>query len=158
MYTYRNVIEEDFVLISAFPENKMEQFYMFPSGTFPLDPVHLFEVSQTRALPTVIESDGSLAAYCNLYDLSAGDHGWLGNVIVNPAYRGKGAGRYLIEVMIEKARNELKLKELHLVCHNSNTKALLLYNKLGFCPYGMKIMNGHDGHEIVGIKMKLPLY
>jgi len=157
MYTYRNVSREDFNLLSSFPQNKVESFYMFPRGTFPLDPMHLYEVSQTRVLPTVIESDGSLVGYSNLYDLVEGDHCWLGNVIVNPAYRGKGAGRYLIEVMIERARNELKLKELHLVCHNTNTKALLLYSKLGFNPYSTKIVNDYDQNDIVGIKMKMSL-
>jgi RimJ/RimL family protein N-acetyltransferase len=154
MFTYRNVNQEDFNTIVTFPENKVESFYMFPRGVFPLDPKHLFEVSKTRILPTVIESNRELIGYSNLYDLVEGDNCWLGNVIINPIYRGKGAGRYLIEVMIDRARKELEVKELQLVCHNTNTRALVLYYKLGFKPFDIKIVDDYDNNEIAGIKMK----
>jgi ribosomal protein S18 acetylase RimI-like enzyme len=60
-------------------------------------------------------------------------------VIIDPEHRGKGAGRYLIDVMTERAKEELKVTELRLVCHNTNTRALVLYYKVGFKPFDIKI-------------------
>ncbi|QYR19636.1 GNAT family N-acetyltransferase [Paenibacillus sp. sptzw28] len=154
MYKYRNTNQDDFNIIATFPQNKVELFYMFPRGLFPVKPEQLYEVSMTRLLPTVIEYCDEIVGYSNLYDLVTGDHCWLGNVIINPRYRGKGAGKYLVNLMIERARKELEVQELRLVCHNTNTGALLLYNKIGFKPFEIKIMNDYGGNEIAGIKMK----
>jgi len=74
-----------------------------------------------------------------------------------PKFRGTGAGKFLIGVIQMRAKKELKAKELHLICHNTNTKALLLYRKLGFQPYGLKEMNGFDHRVIAGILMKIAL-
>jgi ribosomal protein S18 acetylase RimI-like enzyme len=59
--------------------------------------------------------------------------------------------------MMKRASTELKVKQLRLVCHNTNTKALLLYNKMGFKPFDMKVMNDCSNNEIAGIKMKSEL-
>ncbi|TDF99787.1 GNAT family N-acetyltransferase [Paenibacillus piri] len=157
MYSYRDAKKKDFTAIAAFPVNKQESFYMFPKGSFPLDPEQLFAVSQTRKLPTVIERSGELAGYSCLYDVQEGECCWLGNVIINPVYRGQGAAAYLIETMTNRAASELGMKELLLVCHNTNTKALFLYDKMGFKPYDIKQAQDHDGNQLVGIKMRKPL-
>jgi hypothetical protein len=46
MYTYRDVKNEDFLRIAAFPKNQLESFYMFPKGVFPLDPDHINRIQQ----------------------------------------------------------------------------------------------------------------
>ncbi|MFD0675914.1 MULTISPECIES: GNAT family N-acetyltransferase [unclassified Paenibacillus] len=151
VFSYRDLKKEDLDVIAAFPENRAESFYMYPKGTFPLNPLQLFEVSKTRYLPTVIEYDKEIVGYSNLYIEE--DHYWLGNVIISSKFRGRGAGRYLVNALLERAKNELQAKELRLVCHNVNTKALLLYNKLGFKPYEIKCVTDFDNNEIAGIKM-----
>lgn len=153
MYTCRDAKEEDFTVIAAFPENKTELFYMFPRGAFPLDPNHLLEVSRERFLPTVIESEGAVVGYSCFYGHEEGEKCWLGNFIIHPKSRGKGAATYLLETMMERAGEELRVRELHLVCHNPNTKALLLYTKLGFTPYGVRILKDQDDQPIAGITM-----
>ncbi|WP_445667475.1 GNAT family N-acetyltransferase [Paenibacillus sp. FSL H8-0034] len=50
-------------------------------------------------------------------------------------FRGKGAAEYLIGSMMFTAKDELHVKALHLVCHNTNTRALMFYTKLNFKPY-----------------------
>lgn len=157
MFKYRNVNHKDFKIIATFPENKVESFYIFPRGIFPLNPEQLYEVSRTRFLPTVIEFNEELIGYSNLYDPVGIDHCWLGNVIINPRFRSRGAGRYLINVMMERAKKELKVKELRLICHNTNTRALLFYNKIGFNLIDLKIMRDYDNNEIAGIMMKKEL-
>ncbi|WP_442600705.1 GNAT family N-acetyltransferase [Paenibacillus sp. KN14-4R] len=155
MFSYRDSKKEDFDYISKFPQNKTELFYMFPKGLYPADPEQLYQTSQTRQLATVIEYEEEIVGYCNLYGLVEGEHCWLGNVIINPRFRGQGAGEYLVNLMLERARNELNVKELRLVCHNINTKALLLYYKIGFKPYDMKIISDPDNNQIAGIIMRM---
>ncbi|WP_235918278.1 GNAT family N-acetyltransferase [Paenibacillus lutrae] len=64
---------------------------MFPKGTYPLTSQQLEEEALRRKCPTVLTCSGEIAGYANLYD-SAENACWLGNVIVSPAFRGRGAG------------------------------------------------------------------
>lgn len=56
-------------------------------------------------------------------------------MIVNPTFRGKGAGAFLIGTMENKAINKYNVKEIHIPCFNQNVTGLLLYNKPGYAPY-----------------------
>lgn len=153
MFRYRNARKEDFQTIAQFPQNRMEYFYMFPKGAYPPDPDQLYEASLNRLLATVIECDQEIAGYCNVYDLVEQQLCWLGNVIIHPKYRGKGAGKYLITHMMARVRTELNVPELRLICHNTNTTALLFYDKLGFKPFDIVRLNDPDQQIIAGIKM-----
>jgi GNAT superfamily N-acetyltransferase len=158
LFTFRDVYTEDFTIISTFPQSESELFYMFPKGKFPLEPEQLIDAATERLLPTVILMNHNVIGYSNFYDLSVERDCWLGNVIIDPRFRGHGAGAYLIQSMKERAKNELKVKELKLVCHNVNTTALLFYFKQGFKPFDMKIIQDHNNHSIAGIKMSLELF
>lgn len=157
MLGYRDVTHEDFTTIAAFPQNQEELFYMFPKGIYPITADELEEVASSRFSPTVITYDGEVAGYCNLYDVNVGQDCWLGNVIVHPEFRRKGIGVFLIETMKNRALMEHKAKELKLICHNTNTRALLFYYKLGFRPFDMKVMEDYKNNTIAGIKMSINL-
>lgn len=153
MFSYRNARKEDFHTIAQFPQNQMEYFYMFPKGVYPPDKDQLYAASLPRFLATVIECDQEIAGYCNVYDLVEQQHCWLGNVIIHPKYRGKGAGKYLITRMMERVKHELNVPELRLVCHNTNTTALLFYDKMGFKPFEIGRLNDPHQQELAGIRM-----
>jgi ribosomal protein S18 acetylase RimI-like enzyme len=155
MYESRGAKEEDFEMIARFPQDRKEAFYMYPRGSYPFSPDQLYEVSLTRAIPTVILKDDEIVGYANVYDWAEGESCWLGNVIINPIFRGKGAGKHLIEVLKNRAKEELNVEEVNLVCHNINTNALLFYNKLGFKPYDFKTILDYENNEIAGIVMKV---
>jgi len=150
----RPVRREDFPVIAAFPRNAEEQYYMYPKGTFPLDPEQLAREAEGRVRPTVIEDCGAVIGYCNLYGVEPGAHGWLGNVIIDPEHRGKGAGRFLVETMAAIARDDLGLRELRLVCHNTNTAALRLYWLTGFVPYALDGTPDPSGRNLMRILMR----
>ena len=78
-------------------------------------------------------------------------------MIVKPGYRKSGVGSYLIEVMKKKAADKYKAKTLNLICHSTNTKALLFYDKQGFKPYDMKQMKNYNGELIIGIMLSITL-
>ncbi|TMV51944.1 GNAT family N-acetyltransferase [Paenibacillus mesophilus] len=158
MYTCRPVRHEDFAVICTFPQSEEELFFMFPSGTYPLAAAQLEEAASKRWCPTVVTDDnGELAGYANFYGYEEGKHCSLGNLIVAPQHRGKGAAVQLLQSMIEQARNELSVPRLLLVCHHTNPRALLFYNKLGFTPCGMNRMTNRSGEIIVGIQMEMKL-
>ncbi len=156
MFSHRPVTSDDFNVISEFPQDAKELFFMYPKGKYPITANQLEEVASNRINPTVITHDRLVVGYCNLYDVSA-EECWLGNVIIAPSYRGRGVGKYLIETMKVYAKTELKVSFFRLICHNINTKALLFYTKLGFKPFGLKIINDHEGNDIVGIKMEIEI-
>lgn len=158
MFTYRDAQKEDFKTIAQFPQNEMEQFYMFPSGTYPVNSEQLYETSLQRHLPTVLLNEsGNLIGYSVFYGWEKEQSCHLGNFVIAPTARGRGAARFLLMTMMERAKNELKVKELHLVCHNTNTPALLLYTSIGFVPYEVKKMKDGQGRPLVGIVMNIDL-
>jgi len=156
IFQFRDAHQEDFKVIASFAQNQEEAFYFFPKATFPVAPEQLEEAASVRFSPTVILYKDEVAGYCNFYEVNEGKECWLGNVIVNPSYRKSGVGSYLIEVMKKKAAEQYKANALHLICHNSNTKALLFYYKQGFKPYDLKLIN-NKGASLIGIMLSIPL-
>jgi len=157
MYACRTAKPEDFPIVAALPQSEEEAFFMFPAGTYPLDAEQLREAARTRRCPTVVVKGQDVVGYANLYGFEEGGQAFLGNVIVAADQRGTGAARHLIAAMIEAARIELNVPVLRLVCHHTNPRALLFYDKMGFAPYGIKRMTGRRGETIVGILMEMKL-
>ncbi len=157
MLQSRNATHEDFMIIATMPQNQEELFYMYPKGKFPISSEILEEVALSRFSPTVITYMGEVSGYCNLYDVNEGQDCWLGNVIVHPNFRSHGVGSFLLDTMKNIARIEYNAQELKLICHNINTRALLFYNKHGFKPFDMKVMEDYKSNKIIGIVMSTNL-
>jgi GNAT superfamily N-acetyltransferase len=154
-YAAREARDGDFDLIAAWPASREEAFYMYPPASYPMSPAQLKAAAEERICPTLLleASDGAPAAYANLYESE--DRLWIGNVIVNPAYRGKGAAAALLAAMEAAAAD--RVRELHLTCHSINTKALLFYSGAGWEPWAIRKMSGPDGAPIAGIRMRKKL-
>ncbi|MCM3746129.1 GNAT family N-acetyltransferase [Paenibacillus pasadenensis] len=155
-YASRTAEDLDFEAIALWPQSREEAYYLFPSGSWPLDADELRERAAIRQFPTVLlDAAGLRAAYANIFEFEG--QLWIGNVIVNPIFRGKGAAQGLLLELCRLAEEQLGAHELYLICHNPNTRALLLYNGLGWEPCGLKRMNGPDGVPLAGIKMRKEL-
>jgi len=61
----------------------------------------------------------------------------LWGVFVEPARRGSGVARMLVEAAVAHAR-ELKVLQIHLCVHTENPRANRLYRSLGFVSYGLE--------------------
>lgn len=155
MYTFRRATKKDFTIVSTLPQDKQELFYMSPSAVSPLTAEQVEKIAETRWQPTVVLDGDRVAGYANLYGLEPGRHCWLGNVIVDAEYRGKGAAKALITEMLRIAGVELKVPKMLLVCHNTNLTGLFFYYKLGFKPFDLHPMKNYTGEAIMGIKMEL---
>lgn len=138
MYLHRKLETRDLEAICTFPQSEEELLFMSPRFVYPLTSDQIIGLAKDRFEPTVIidKQTEKVVAYANIYKDEDGF--WLGNVVVSPEYRGQGASQYLIQVMMDKAKNLLKLEQLKLVCHNTNSRGLAFYSKLGFKPYDVK--------------------
>lgn len=157
MYRCRIAERRDYDVICTFPQTPEELYFMMPSGTFPLTAAQLEEKAANRHCRTVVtDENDEVVGYANVYGYEEGKQAHLGNVIIAPSHRGTGAAALLIESMIDQARTELRVPQLLLVCHHTNPRAMLFYNKLGFRPQSLKKMANGD-EIIVGITMGLDL-
>ena len=155
MYRFRDAADADFPLIADFPLNEEEVYYMIPSTTYPLTGEQLRLKAAERGCATVVTDGEEVVAYGNLYDIEEGEQRWIGNVIVRPSSRGTGAAAYLIQTLINRAFESHRATTIRLICHNTNTRALLFYSGLGFKPYDVQPKKRPGGSQIAAIAMSL---
>ena len=153
--THRPVEEKDIQFICGFPQSEDELFFLFPKATFPLIPSQLQDAIAHRSDSTVAELGGEVVAFANFYRWEVGGCCSIGNVIVSPAARGRGVGRYLIEQMIAFAFSKHQAAEVTVSCFNQNVAGLLLYSKLGFQPYAIEERKDKKGNQVALIHMRL---
>jgi ribosomal protein S18 acetylase RimI-like enzyme len=154
--THRPVAEKDIQVICGLPQNEDEVFFLFPKAEFPLAPSQLQDAIAQRSDSTVVELDGEVVAFANFYRWEAGGCCSIGNVVVSPAARGRGIGRYLIEQMSSLAFSKHQAAEVTVSCFNQNIAGLLLYPKLGFQPYAIEERKDKKGNRVALIHMRLP--
>lgn len=153
LLNHRPVEMKDIPIICDFPENVQELFFFFPKSRWPLSPEQLITVIKERADNTVVEYDGRIVAFANLYRWGPEECA-IGNVIVSPTVRGKGVGRYLIQQMVEKAFSRHAAAQVTLSCFNENVAGLLLYSQMGFEPFIVEARTDHDGNPVALIHLR----
>ena len=153
--THRSVIEKDIEVICRFPQSEDELFFLFPKAEFPLAVAQLQDAIAQRSDSTVVELGGEIVAFANFYRWEAGGRCSIGNVIVSPAFRRRGVGRYLIEQMIDLAFSKHRATEVSVSCFNQNVAGLLLYPQLGFQPYAVEERKDKRGNRVALIHMRL---
>ena len=81
------------------------------------------------------DKDNLIMAYAGCWVL--GNEGHITNVAVDPDYQGQGMGRKLMEKLVEAVK-PLGVDSMTLEVRPSNTRALALYEKLGFKSVGRR--------------------
>jgi ribosomal protein S18 acetylase RimI-like enzyme len=152
---HRPVEEKDIRVVCGFPQSEDELFFMFPKADFPLSFPQLQEAIAQRSDSTVAELDGEVAAFANFYHWETGGRCSIGNVIISPSARRRGVGRYLIGRMVAIAFSKHRATEVTVSCFNQNIAGLLLYSKLGFCPYAIEERKDRQGNRVALIHMRL---
>lgn len=71
-----------------------------------------------------------IALMCT-YKVISGSKGWIEDVVVDSASRGKGIGRKLINLLV-KVGEEKELSEILLFTENHRVAAINLYSSIGF--------------------------
>ncbi|WP_236237355.1 GNAT family N-acetyltransferase [Pseudomonas faucium] len=156
--THRPVQPSDIPAICCFPQGPDELFYMFPKASYPLTPAQLADAIAQRRGSTVVEAEGLVLGFANFYKAEHGGICALGNVVVAPAARGHGVARYLVQRMVELARERYAAREVWVSCFNHNTAGLLLYPQLGFVPFAIEERRAPDGKRVALVQMKQALH
>ncbi|WP_413113500.1 GNAT family N-acetyltransferase [Thaumasiovibrio sp. DFM-14] len=142
-----------FEAIAKLVSSPEELYSVCPSGSYPWDYEQICKISKVRSNLTVCLVDKQVVAFGNLYNIKPSESAFIGNVVVSDAYKGKGVGRALIEHLSLQC-SEVYQAVPHLSVFNYNTRALLLYTKLGFEPYSAEPRISHDGEMVVLLHMK----
>ena len=100
----------------------------------------------------VIEEAGVIAGYIDWWILY--DKAQLANIAVDPAYRGRGYAKTMLEACIKDAE-EKGCETLSLEARVSNVPALALYRSYGFIDAAIRKRYYEDGED--AILMVLPL-
>jgi ribosomal protein S18 acetylase RimI-like enzyme len=145
--SHRPVISGDFQNICRFAETRETLFFFFPTAIFPLNPRELQTQSDVRFGATTFLFDGEVIGYANLYKHPTSGLSYLGNLIVDPNKRGHGAGRYLMQTMINIGFQDPNINALHLCCFNENIRGLKLYHGFGFKPFFMEFLTNPNNSQ-----------
>ncbi|SRR6266571_573225 len=105
----------------------------------------LDELGSPHAFPLVaLDQDGKLAGYiCPMLVI---DEGHILNVAVDPALRGKGIGRLLVEKVLAECRDR-GAEFVSLEVRPSNLDAIALYKGMGFVECGRRKRYYENGED-----------
>ncbi|MGE4296874.1 MAG: GNAT family N-acetyltransferase [Desulfovibrionaceae bacterium] len=154
-FIHRCLRRADIPAICGLPATEEEAYFAFPSATFPLTPDHVLETLRVRLEPTVFLRGNVLAGYANLTQYVAGMHCAVGNVIVAPAQRGQGLGAHIVRHMAQLAFTAHGMPEVRIGCFGANTRALLLYHRLGFVPFTIEQRLKNNGTRTALIHLRM---
>ncbi|HHI94426.1 MAG TPA: GNAT family N-acetyltransferase [Gammaproteobacteria bacterium] len=155
MCKFRAVTENDFEDICKLIHSREALFLVYPNGKYPLTVNQLKELGKTRKELTVAMDGNKIIGFANLYNCEPGGSAFIGNVIIEKNYRGRGIGEKLISHMQKTAFHVYNFQELKISVFNKNVQALLLYAKLGFIPYGIEERTDPKGNRVALIHMNL---
>lgn len=154
MCKFREAAEEDFDNICKLIKSKGELFLVYPSGSYPFTVSQVKELSEVRKELTVAVAGSEIIGFANLYNYEPGVLAFIGNVIIDEGYRGKGLGKEIVSYMLNKAREKYALPEIRISVFSENVPALLLYSGFGFMPYEIEERKNPKGNRVALIHMK----
>lgn len=132
-----------------------EELYVFtgPRLSFPLDSAQLDEIRADAAItPFTATENGTAVGHIELVS-TAPARARIARVLVDPARQGEGLGEQLLRAVLAEAR-ERGIRMLTLRVIPTNSRAIALYEKLGFTPAGeeegMNLMELQSGHTATG--------
>ena len=148
------VNESDYKRMSSLITNKKDHFFVFPSASYPMTVAQIKERVEPKKEFILIEDEGELIGFANLYDDNEEQHVFIGNFVIALSYRGQGYGVKLMHHMMHIAREKYQLSEIRISLISTNKNAFSWYSKLGFTPYSVEVID----EETTFIHMKMPLY
>jgi RimJ/RimL family protein N-acetyltransferase len=128
---------------------------MFPKAVWPLTVDQLSQAISQRFDSSVLLAGTDVVGFANYYKCESGVSCSIGNVIVSPLVRGKGAGRVLVETMTAMAFEKYQARQVEISCFNQNVTGLLLYTKLGFAPFAIEERTDAKNNRVALIHMRL---
>lgn len=152
----RNAHEKDAAAIARIKAEVItEKVYMLREE----DEADFSEESERREILEHLNKEGSVYIVAECGEEIAGflefmngtlkrtKHSGMFSVYLSKSYRGDGIGTLLVQTLLEWAQQSLLIEKVTLAVFSSNTRAIALYEKLGFeregcCPKDMKLSDG----------------
>ncbi len=134
-----------------------EREYLSLLEAFPLEETRAFVFGMIKGgnPQFVALADGKVVGWCDISRHAFPSHahtGRLGMGII-PAYRGQGVGRRLIDATLRASR-DVGIERVELSVHADNSRAIALYEKVGFVREGLARKSFHiDGRYKDAIHM-----
>lgn len=151
----REYNSDDAKTILSFIADKAS-FYLWSAGVLGLYPLSSYdfnkrieELKTNRFYPYVLTDGLNCLGFISLRYRDNFNNLTLGFVIINPNIRGKGIGKKMLELAINKAFNEYKASEVNLRVFANNTPAYKCYKACGFIENGIE-----ETYEINDTKLK----
>ena len=132
-WTLRAAVEADVdALLRWFPEHEDARRWAGPSFRYPFTRETFFEDIRWGYMASfsLCDTDGLLAGFGQVYDRDQRIH--LARLVVDPARRGQGLGRLLIERLMEAGRELYPHDAFSLFVYRDNEAACRCYRSLGF--------------------------
>ena len=127
-----------------------------PSLAYPFTAEEFFESAAGRWESFVLRANSAAVATGALEDKRHGEVR-IGRVLVDPGQRGRGLGRTMMRLLIDRAAARPGAACLTLSVFEGNRTARALYESLGFTDSGGRV-SVHVGQEIwTGLELKLEL-
>jgi len=137
-------------------KDKKEVHYVFPTASYPISGEQIRAITDSRKNNTVLLLEDNFVGFANLYSIVPGESCFIGNIIIDPYYREKHAAVFLMQHMIEIAKEKYNIKELNAMCWAENTPGILFYHKNDFSPREIKL-HISEGNEIPVLHMQKQL-
>lgn len=154
MAYFREATPSDYEAICKLVPTEQELFLVYPRGTYPLTVDQIKHLSEVRKELTVAIDGQDIVGFADLYDFDDRASAFIGNVVIDRSFRGRGIGKVLVIHMRNTAFSKYGLKEVHISVFSDNVPALLLYAKLGFMPYSIEERRNHNDQTVALIHMK----
>ena len=155
---FRPVGIDDLASICNFPENENELFSSFPAAQYPLNVEQLKLIIKQRMASSVLEINGQVAGFSNLYDHKEGEHCFIGNVFISPGHRKQGLGEKLIRSMMVMAFDKYGFHNVKASCFQFNEKAMRLYKRIGFAAYECEVRVDPEGVEVELVHLQYDIF
>lgn len=153
-FVIRDALGSDFPAIVSLVRTRQEQFLIFPRGQWPFTVKQLHKLADERIGLTVAAIDDRVIGFANFYQYIPDHYAFIGNVIVDRDWRGRGIGRALLEYMMAEARDRYRLPEIRVSVFEHNVPAVSLYRSLGFDTYDSEVKHDPDGNRVTLLHMQ----
>ena len=153
--TIRPARPDDYQAICDLIPNEEELFLVYPKGRHPLTVAQLERLLQKRLEPTVLLRDDRVVGFADFYRYKPGKSAYIGNVVVDPAQRGRAFGSEIIVHLIELAFSKYDLPRVRISVYARNDPALLLYGRLGFKPNAVREATDFRGDRVALLHLRL---
>lgn len=156
-FSSRPLYDEDLPLIRGWSREMAVLFPHEPAADLSLGVQALRAQLSARSSSVVILLQGAPVAFGHF--VRAEVHGCctIGSVVVAPERRRQGIGRYLVDVLRQRARLRYHGRELRVACPSTNTGGLVFLASLGFEPCALESWPGPDDELQALLHFRQPL-